>query len=426
MAAQDGAIHDTLAKFIDPLKGDQLTLFAANNIARIPQDLTARFQFMHPDGITEPIGGGSAGATGATGATGAQGATVGATGAAGATGATGATGNNLVNVESTTTVTPFPITPESILNFRHFVLTQQPSNQVDIDTPFQYYGAVGATGVTGGTVGNEAAVQVNTASPNKATGANALAIGSGTKAEGANSFSSGINTIAFGDNAHAEGDSNNANGIGSHVEGQNLASSADYSHSEGIGGGTFSPTAIAGHKGGINAGAAHLAEMARAGGMFITFGDSQYMDNTLMGQSSSNTPIILTIGGGAYNKGVNNLFLPSLAAPTTDIVWYYKVKIVGVNTTGAADCTVREINGGAKRIGVNFFDIAQVGGAAGGALGLAGTTIVSNFSDGIGSSWTVSVAASTPNGALDITVTGSVGAIINWTAKVEIVQTAIS
>ena len=118
--------------------------------------------------------------------------------------------------------------------------------------------------------------------------------------------------------------------------------------------------------------------------------------------------------------------MPSLAAPTTDIVWYYKVKIVGVNTTGAADCTVREINGGAKRIGVNFFDIAQVGGAAGGALGLAGTTIVSNFSDGIGSSWTVSVAASTPNGALDITVTGSVGAIINWTAKVEIVQTAIS
>lgn len=80
-------------------------------------------------------------------------------------------------------------------------------------------------------------------------GANAVAVGSGTKAEGINSHAEGSGAKAIGGNSHAEGsgtaasgsyshaegDRTNAIGSSSHTEGYNSRAEGDYAHAEGYG-----------------------------------------------------------------------------------------------------------------------------------------------------------------------------------------------
>jgi hypothetical protein len=132
------------------------------------------------------------------------------------------------------------------------------------------------------------------------------------------------------------------------------------------------------------------------------------MDNILMMQTTgatSGAPTRLTIGGGTYNYGVNTLSF------SENGVWNYKIKIAGVRTdaTDQGDCLVMEINGGLRNLsGVQ----ASVGAPI----------TVSSLSIGTGSTWVVTPVVGGLGLGLDIDVTGTTGATINWTAKVEIVQ----
>ena len=64
-------------------------------------------------------------------------------------------------------------------------------------------------------------------------GANAVAVGSGTKAEGVNSYAEGSGTTAIGQNSHAEGIGTSASGSYSHAEGRTTYAIGSSSHVEG-------------------------------------------------------------------------------------------------------------------------------------------------------------------------------------------------
>jgi hypothetical protein len=149
--------------------------------------------------------------------------------------------------------------------------------------------------------------------------------------------------------------------------------------------------------------------------MFSAPADAQYMDDILMVLTSGTTSAQLTVGGGALVANVNNLFLSG-----GNCIWYYKVQLVGVRTDGGGrgDCAIYEINGGILSLSSALTNIPLTGGA----LETAGTSVVSKYSTGTGTTWTVAVAADNAHNGLGITVTGSAGSTVKWVAKVELVQ----
>lgn len=83
--------------------------------------------------------------------------------------------------------------------------------------------------------GLESCQQINTLTPNDASGDHSIAMGSGTTAgPGENAHSEGDNTVASGDDSHAEGELTNATGGHAHAEGEQTTASGPNSHAEGL------------------------------------------------------------------------------------------------------------------------------------------------------------------------------------------------
>jgi hypothetical protein len=76
--------------------------------------------------------------------------------------------------------------------------------------------------------------QVNTAAPNDASGAYAVAIGAATTASGDASHAQGFNTTASGESSHAQGSGTIASGDISHAQGSETIASGKSSHAQGV------------------------------------------------------------------------------------------------------------------------------------------------------------------------------------------------
>lgn len=227
---QDSFIHETSEANINRPKGENLTIFRKEGVARVAADPAAPYQVMHPDGYIEPLGGGGGG---------------------------GITPFIIGDIDASTEP-DYPaasageayriIVSGKIGGAAGIIVEQGDQDQEDGDIIYALEDNPGGDQATVGTSWTiwegeeirlfERGVGVNSIeqrySGSTANGVNAIAVGLNTSADGANSHAEGQTTLASGAQSHAEGFSTTASGDNSHAEGLTTTASAAQSHAEGL------------------------------------------------------------------------------------------------------------------------------------------------------------------------------------------------
>lgn len=381
---------------------------------------------------------GSAGATGATGVAGATGAT-GTNGSTGSTGATGAAGSLTNWVEAINTSAPNATIPAI-----SWKVTNAATN-VDAILGAKGTGAMLAStpdnSSTGGNKRGANAVDWQMSRNNSAqvaSGDNSTLCGgnhstasgqysvcgggNGALSSGNASFvGGGVSTTASGDQSVAAGGNacaasaqyavcgggtgSTSSGTASTVAGgRNITASGDYS---ACGGGDTNVVnaRYATIPGGSSATARSVyGAMAYASGATTSTGDAQIAWYVLRGRTTNATPKILTSDAAAASTG-NQVTLPNTS--TYQVQGYASARDVA---TG--DSAVWSLTGGIHR---------EANAASTALLAAITPTLIS--SSGAGSGFVLAVSADTTNGSLAVTVTGIAATTINWTCKIETVET---
>lgn len=256
-----------------------------------------------------------------------------------------------------------------------------------------------------------------------ASGGFAHAEGSGTVASGIQSHAEGLKTTASGNSSHAEGwfttaiDQyshaegwyTTAGGIGEgaqHAEGDHTSAIGNVSHTEGQ---YTLTTGNASHAEGIySTDRGIFAAHVEGAFSFTTQGDAQCMSVKLGHQTTDATPTVLTadLNAPSLTPVTNQVVLPDNAS------YFCEVTVTG-KVVGQSDYFVQKLE-----------CVIQRGtGAASTAIPITTPTtpaVISTYATAgaISGTWGVALSADTTNGALAVTVTGAVGATINWLAEV--------
>lgn len=210
-----------------------------------------------------------------------------------------------------------------------------------------------------------------------------------TSASGEDSHAEGLATTASGEASHAEGFSTYATNTGAHSEGSYTTASGLYTHA-----------------GGHTAKATLRSQWARAGGEFSQPGDAQISLVTAMAVTLGTTPVSMIIDLGAAIDNSNRIVIPN------NTTYAVRVSVVARAPLGAAAA---------------YFEYRALIQNNAGTTALVGTVqlVGSNIGSNGGAppaGWAVTITADDANDALNIAVTGENLVIINWVARIELVE----
>lgn len=221
---------------------------------------------------------------------------------------------------------------------------------------------------------------------------NSLAVGFSCTASGNQSCAIGDNSQAPGNHSASLCQGNSTSGDSSFAIGYNNIASGNYSYAEG----TFTTASgVATHAGGNNSTASLLCQWARSDGGAIAGQESQLY---LQGQTTTDTPVNLLIGGTAY---------PVI---TQDRAVAFIAKIIAYQTDGSNVAAF-------MRMGL----ITNVGGTTA-IVGSTGTISADINSPG----WSVEITADDLNDALQVAVTGAIDTTINWRCTLFLTEVGVS
>lgn len=224
----------------------------------------------------------------------------------------------------------------------------------------------------------------------------AFACGS-SQASGNYAHAEGAATLASGLQSHSEGDATTASADSAHAEGAFTTASAQYAHAEGY---YTTASAAGGHTSGCYSVASKLYQRALSSGRFSQAGDSQYTETVLRRATTDATPMELTLDVTAPTGTVeetSNRFICATGKSYACLVMIVGRKLDGTSAFFLRQALVKNVSGTVSLEG---------------AVQTIGVDI--NPAD-----WPApAITADNTAKSLAITVTGTPGANIRWSASV--------
>jgi hypothetical protein len=273
--------------------------------------------------------------------------------------------------------------------------------------------AIGDEATTGGATASAAgAIAIGTKGTvaTTASGADAVAIGTGAEATGTSS-------IAIGKNADAKTQSQGiAVGESTLATGFSSVSIGYQSQATGSGSVSIGGVAFNSQQNSVAIGYGTGAEFAYANAIGSYSTVSRYGETTISGDHASankNPWGLVQWKGQTTNATETELFLHGVSSNRCTVIAssaiHFMIRVV-IREPATGDCKIVEIKGGIKRNGSNT--TALIGS-------VTSTTICE---DAGASGWSVAVTADDTNEALKIAVTGEASHTINWHAVGQLIE----